>query len=316
MPKDPKQPTGRVAPSEERIESLWNGARRTAEELLVAFSGDGAERIKTLLREGLRKAGQDSGSPAEMETAVPPRTAYARLDAPEVVAAGVEIEVIVGLTDRPTPGVAGGPMARPASSVGDYTLGLQLVADGFRLRDGETLRPTLPVTAAAPYPTASFHLTPEPPQEKIRARTLQAFFEVGGQTLGMAVRSVAVVQNAGLLAGAATPAAPAGMDVAVPTDAAAPDLEIRILLDPDHDGRLLWTFNTPHTGIELPDEAVRTEIGREPQAFARLIVDRVNAKEGKQGIYNQLAGIGQEIADAAPPKLWDLLRAVAAAAAG
>src|SRR5947209_5972900 len=284
-----QQPTRRVVPpSEERIESLWNGARRTAEELLVAFSGDGAERIKTLLREGVRKTAQSPGSLAEMETRglaglrgplaaaageaggtprlvraaaidaalgrlagtwsgaaaiffetpkslpvdvsgrplgrprrrsgtrgaqaseirrpsgtfsdgerslevqgfgiageelplapapapprmEPPRTAYARLDAPEVVAAGVEIEVVVGLAEQPSPGVAGGPMTRPASSVGDYTLGLQLVADGFRLREGETLRPTLPVTAAAPYPTASFHLTPEPQQEKIRARTL------------------------------------------------------------------------------------------------------------------------------------------------
>jgi hypothetical protein len=250
---------------------------------------------------------------AEVE---PPRTAYARLDAPEVIAAEVEIEVLVGLAEKPTLGVAGGPMNPPAGTAGDYTLSLQLVADGFRLRDGETLRRSLPVTAADRYPTASFHLTPGPQGEKIRARTLQAFYEVEGQTLGMAIRSVAVVRDADLVAGAPKPALPGGVDVAIPTDAGAADLEIRILLDPDHEGRLLWTFNSRHAGIDLPDEALRTEIGSDPQAFARLLVDRVNGKEGKTGIYNTLSGIGEEIAQAAPPELRGLLRAAAVAAWG
>ncbi|MDX6484092.1 MAG: hypothetical protein QOE95_1863 [Gaiellaceae bacterium] len=242
----------------------------------------------------------------------PPRSAYARLDAPEVVVAEVEMEVMIGLAKEPSPGVAGAPIIRPASSVGPYTLSLQLVADGFRPREGETLRRGLSVTAEAPYPTATFHLTPEPQGTEVRARTLQAFYEVGGQTIGMAVRPVAVVRSPDLLAGTEKPASLPGVALAIPTDAPPPDLEIRILLDPDHPGRLLWTFNTPHQGIILPDQGLPTEIGGDPKSFTRLLIDRVNSKDGKLGIYPLLAGIGRDIANQMPDELWDLLRAVAA----
>jgi len=224
--------------------------------------------------------------------------------------AGIEIEVVAGLAEQPSPGVLGGPMIRPPASVGPYTLSLHLVADGFRLKEGETLRRDLPVTAAAPYPEATFHLTPEPQAAEVRARTFQAFYEVGGQTIGMAVRPVAVVRSPDLVAGAEKPVAPPGVDLALAADAVAPDLEIRIL-DPDHSGRLLWTFNTPHPGVILPDEAVTTDIGKDPSSFARLLVDRINAADGKTGIYPLLAGIGRDIAKQMPGVLWDLLRAIA-----
>jgi hypothetical protein len=261
--------------------------------------------------------GTGSGERTKPEAAAiseldPPRSAYARLDAPEVVVAEFEMEVAVGLAKEPSPGVAGGPIIRPNTSFGPYTLSLQLVADGFCLKEGETLRRDLSVTAEAPYPTATFHLTPEPQETKVRARTLQVFYELGGQTIGMAVRPVAVVRTPDLLAGTEKPAFPPGVDLAIPADAPPPDLEIRILLDPNHAGRLLWTFNTHHRGIALPDQGLPTEIGADPKSFTRLLVDRVNSKDGKLGIYPLLAGIGREITNQMPGVLWDLLRAVAA----
>ncbi|HYO11951.1 MAG TPA: CHAT domain-containing protein, partial [Thermoanaerobaculia bacterium] len=240
----------------------------------------------------------------------PPRTAYARLEAPETAVMGEEIEVGVGLAEKPTPGVVGGPMTRPESSVGPYSLTVQLVAEGFRLREGETWRRELPVTAEAPYPVAVFHLIPEAQEADVRARSLQAFYEVAGQTLGMAVRPLAVLRKAGEPSHVPElPGAP-GVDLSLPSDAVAADLEIRILIDPDHDGRLLWTFATRHAGIDLPDEVLRTDIG-DARGFARELVDKVNAKEGKVGVYNRLAGIGVEISRNVPDELWELLRAVA-----
>src|SRR5439155_4398510 len=63
----------------------------------------------------------------------PPRSAYALLDCPGVVVAEEEFDLTVGISAAPTAGVTGGPMVRPESSVGPYTLSVQVVADGFRL---------------------------------------------------------------------------------------------------------------------------------------------------------------------------------------
>jgi hypothetical protein len=240
----------------------------------------------------------------------PPRTAYARLDAPETAVVGEEIEVGVGLAEQPTPGVVGGPMTRPETSVGPYSLAVQLVAEGFRLRDGETWRRELPVTAEAPYPVAVFHLIPEAQDADVRARSLQAFYEVAGQTVGMAVRPLAVLRRPGQPAEAPElPGAP-GVDLSLPSDAVAADLEVRILIDADGEGRLLWSFATRHAGIDLPDDVLRTDVG-DARGFARQLVDKVNAREGRVGVYNRLAGIGVEISRNLPDELWVLLRAVA-----
>lgn len=246
----------------------------------------------------------------------PPRTAYARLDAPEVVVAEKEVQVAIGLGEKPTPGVIGGPMTRPETSVGPYTLTVQLVAEGFRLREGETWRRELPVTAEAPWPEALFHLTPEPQEQEDRARSLQAFYEVAGQTMGMAFRPMVVKRSAEEeMAGSPELIWRPGVDLAIPTDMSAPDLEVRILLDPDHDGRLLWTFASRH-GLDLPDEAVRTDIGNDPKGFARQLVDSVSAREGKPRIDRFLAGIGDSIAAKIPGVFWSLFRKVAARAGG
>lgn len=250
----------------------------------------------------------------------PPRTAFARLDAPEVAVAGKEFEVAVGLGEKQSPGVVGGPMERPPSSVGPYTLTVQLVAEGCRLREGETWRRELRVTADEPYPAELFHLTPEPQAEPLRARALQALYSVEGQTMGVAVRPLAVARDqvqAAQAAAAPPPPAEPGVDMSVPTKETAPDLEVRVLLDADHPGRLLWTFQTPYAGVDLPDAPLRTDIGDQPREFARALVDKVNKREGQVGLFPFLSGIGRTVADNLPQEgdfdFWQLLRAVAAA---
>lgn len=246
----------------------------------------------------------------------PPRTAYARLDAPDIAVAEEEIEAVVGLAEKPSPGVSGGPMTRPETSVGSYILTVQLVAEGFRLRDGEKWRRELLVTADDPWPAAVFHLTPEPQEQEVRPRFLQAFYTVSGQTMGMAFRPMVLQRSAEEPAEASDRLDEPGVDLTIPTDMAAPDLEVRILLDPEHEGRLVWTFTSRHRELELPDEALRTSIGSDPKGFARQLVDKVNAREGMPGIYDLLAGIGVSIAEAMPEELWNLLREVAAQVEG
>lgn len=261
------------------------------------------------------KSSPSGSPPPAAEPDDPPRTAYARLDAPDVAVAEEEIEVAVGLTENPSPGVAGGPMTRPESSVGSYILTVQLVAEGFRLREGEKWRRELLVTADDPWPSARFHLIPEPQKEEVRPRSLQAFYTVSGQTMGMAFRPMVVKRSVEETAETPELSEVSGVDLAIPTDMAAPDLEVRIL-NPNHDGWLVWTFASRHPELDLPDEPLRMNIGDDPKGFARHLVDKVNAREGQPGIYDLLAGIGVSIAEAVPDELWPLLREAAERAGG
>lgn len=244
-------------------------------------------------------------------TADPPRTAYAVLNCPDSVVAQQEFTLVVGLGKEQSANVFSGPMERPASSVGPYKLTIQVVADRFILRTGESWRREVMVTAEAPYPTVDFRLTPEPQQENLQPRIIQAMYSVDGQTMGVAFRPITVVKQADLLdALSAKPAEP-GIDFSIPTDRTAPDLTLRILQDVDRQGGLLWTFESPHQGLDLPDEPIKTNIGSDPQGFTRILIQKVNAREGKPGLYSFLRGIGQHIAEKMPQEFWRLLRAVA-----
>jgi len=240
----------------------------------------------------------------------PPRTAYARLTCPEAVIAGVEFELVVGMAPEATPGVSGGSLVRPPTSIGPYELTVQVVADGFTLGQGEAWRHALPVTAAAPYPSFSLHLTAAPQSEQVRARAIQAIYSCGGQSMGFAVRPVAVARSAELLgATAATPADDGGLILNVPTDEPVADLTVRIQRgDSESDGRLLWTFDTPHKNLRLPDAPVASDIGEEPEKFARQLVDGVGVHEGQPGLYAYLLGVGLTISDQVPSEFWSLLR--------
>jgi outer membrane biosynthesis protein TonB len=241
----------------------------------------------------------------------PPRSAYARLDCPDAVVGGAEFELVVGLASTPAPDVVGDPLVRPASSVGPYTLVVQVVAEGFVLRSGESWRVELPVTAAEPYPSTSLHLTALAGPERVKGRTVRAIFSVDGQTMGMAFRSVVVAVSHSILA--ETPVAPqdSGIDLSIPTTWTAPDVTVRILRG-EARGRLLWTFETSR-GVDVPTEPISTDIGddADPRDFAKELIDRVNLREGSPGLFRFLKGVGRTIANELPDAFWDVLRATA-----
>jgi CHAT domain-containing protein len=242
----------------------------------------------------------------------PPRSAYALLDCPGVVVAEEEFELSVGISATPTSGVTGGPMVRPPSSIGPYTLSVQVVADGFRLGGNPgSWKQDLSVTADAPYPTFVLHLAAEPQIERVKPRSIEAMYSVDGQTIGMAVRSVAVVRSRDLVGEAEEKPQDGGVDISIPTDQTAPDLTVRILHSQSESaGRLLWTFESPHK-IPAPDAPVVADIGRNPEAFAKQLVEQVAAHEGQPGLYQYLMGIGNTVSDQIPQEFWETLEAVA-----
>lgn len=258
-----------------------------------------------------RSAG--SGSRAHESAAQElPRRAYAVLDCDEVVVAEREFELNVGLSAAPSSGVVGDPMALPPSVTTSYMLGVHVVAEGFALRAGESWRREVVVTADNPYPTFTLHLIPEPQGERIRARTIRATYSANGQTIGLAVRSAAVVRSADLMAEAGVEPQEAGVDIAVPTEQMAPDLTVRVLMsDVGPEGRLLATLESRYPGVQIPDVPLEVDVGRNPDEFARLLINEMNAREGKPGMYQAMLGIGRTIADQLPQPFWDVLSAVA-----
>ncbi len=250
---------------------------------------------------------------AEPPRADPPRKAYGLLQCPETVVAEDEMELIVGLSREAPAGVAGPPLERPETSVGPYTMTIQVIAEGFTPREGESFRQALPVTAETPFPTVTLHLTAAPQTAAKQKREIHASYTVDGQPLGFAVRYLTVVRKAG--AAPEEPAAASGVNVQVPSAMRAADLTAVIRRQTGSASTLLWTFESPHP-LDLPDKAIPIEIGSAPQDFARRLMNEVNKSQGQEGTYELLIGRGLEIQQHMPPEFWDLLRAANAAAPG
>jgi hypothetical protein len=289
-------------------------AGSAAEEPLVTEPPAGAwDEVETLYYDSGMAASVhldgDLEEPADVDQ--PPRSAYARLDAPDATVMQKVFEISVGLASRPSKDVIAEPLKVPDAVVGPYTLTVQVVADGFSLADGNDWRVDMPVTAREPYPVATMLLVADTQDAPVRARTLQALYEIDGQTIGLAYRSIAVVRDPALLAQAPAATTEPGFDMAVPEGEAAPDLTVRIVRgEEEQAGRLLWTFSTRHE-IEVPHEEVVRDIGDEPEAFASRLIKKMPSYEGKEDLYDYVVGVGDLIAENVPDEFWMLLAAVA-----
>lgn len=249
--------------------------------------------------------------PAEPD---PPRTAYALIEAPDAAAVGQQFEAEIGLSPDPVPGVRFGRLIRPPSSVGPYNLEVQVVADGFEIGDGESWRHNLRVTARRPYPKFTLHMTPAGPVDNdsaVFAGTIHALYSVDGQTIGMAVRPIAVVRDASRLVDAPPPEEAAGANLTIPVGEVPADLTIRISRgDSAAGGRLLWSFGTPHASVTRPDRPLESDIGKQPSDFARRLIDDVGVAEGKPTMYPLLRGKGLTISDHMPREIWPIFAQV------
>jgi CHAT domain-containing protein len=256
---------------------------------------------------------------ARPQASEPPRSVYALLDAPSTVVAEAELDVRVGLSATQSAGVIGDALVLPPSTEYPYVLSLQLVAEGFELADGGAWRREVTATEDAPYPSTVFRLRSLPQEEAVHPRALQVIYSVGGQTIGFAVRPVAVVRTAADRKAAAPREQAPSVDMRVPTERAAPDLTIHILHDPEARERLLWTLESPHEGVAWTAgdaKRVSCDIGEQPREFARQLVQQMSKQEGKKSLKLQMNGIGKRIAQNVPQPVWDAIHAAARAAGG
>jgi hypothetical protein len=252
------------------------------------------------------------GTPKEPD---PPRSAYALLKCEDAVIASVEFTLSVGLAKDLDPEISGAQkLERPSSSVGPYTLQIQITADGFHLKAGELWRNELPVTAAEPYPSLTLHLIPEmQPKKTVWARTITAVYSIDGHTIGVATRSVAIVQSEEHLRNAPHETQDSSATFSIPTDAIPPDLTVTITRGKSS-GRLLWTLDTPWKEVQIPADPLVADVGEYeegPKGYARQLIDSVNIHEGKATLYKHLLGRGLEVGDVVPTEFWEVLRSVA-----
>ena len=286
-------PTATAEPPTATAEPPTTGSAGAAAGTGAAGTGAGAASIGT---------GED-----------PPRSAHARLEAPDAVVAGQAFELVVGLAEQADRAVISEPLVRPATSIGAYTITIQVIADGFSLAQAtDSWRVNLPVTADRPYPAAIIHLVPHGQAEPVRPASIRAMFSIDGHPIGLAIRPVAVVREAALLSEAPAPPAEPGWDMSLPSGAIAPDLTVRIeRAESQSSGRLLVQLLTADPTIPVPDAPLVVDIGRDPAQDLQRVIAQMNAVEGRPTQYVSLRGIGLTIADQLPTVFWDVLREVA-----
>ncbi|HOX27295.1 MAG TPA: CHAT domain-containing protein [Candidatus Krumholzibacteria bacterium] len=254
--------------------------------------------------------------PAEREPAAAPAApggepadkVYARLDCDAYVVAGREFELIVGISNLPSAGVVGSDLEGLRGRC-DYLLKVRVIADGFSLRAGESWRVTLAVTGEQRYPACSLHLTADTPEKRLEPRAIQATYSVDGQVTGTASRAVNVAADESAIPAERESVTPRGRDISLLAGPNPPDLTV-ILCRGNEPGRLLLAMESPHATVDLPDEDLPVEIGEEPAAYARRLIDTMNEREGAKSLYRDLRGFGYRLAKALPDAFWAALQAV------
>lgn len=263
-----------------------------------------------------RETAGSPGGDAEAGVAEPPAEeppkAYAQLDCDETVIAGTEFELAIGLSPTPSRGVIETDdiaIVPPPGTPDEYFLTVHVTAEGFSIRDDERWRHQLAVTPLQSYPTVIVHLIPDAPAGDHTLRVINATYEIGGQVVGAAFRPVVVISNPGIEAPA--PPQPGALDVAIPTGEVPPDLTV-VLHESEKPGRLWLVMGTPYADdVILPDEKIAVDVGGDAREYARLLIDYMNALEGKPGLWDALIGKGRLLAEQLPEAFWITLHEVA-----
>jgi CHAT domain len=262
---------------------------------------------------GIEPAPDAGESPAAVST-TPRAPAYARLACPSAVVVEEDFDLELGLAPRPTRGVTAQPLTLP--DLPSYTLTVQLVVDGFTLRQGEEPTFDLDVTTQEPYPTRTLHLSAMADPELGPLRSILAVFSVDGHTVGSATRAVEVVASRTQLPASAVDAPPTGVDTALPADAQTADLTITISKGDDLDGRrLLWSFQSPHPSVPGSAEPLSSTLGSRPEDFAKGLTKAAGRVQGEL-LKAEITGAGKLIAHVVPVAIHQAIRASAVAVGG
>ena len=245
--------------------------------------------------------------------AEPPASAPAwpHLQAPAAAVAGEVFPIEVGLGQARDAGLDGtGALSVPA---GDYSLGVELMIDGFAVVGDRTF--TIDVTAADRFPKRTVQLLALAAAGLAERRRIGVVYRIGNEMRGYAGREVAVKATAAEASAVAPPPAPApgSIDTSAFATAGAADLTLVIQLGAAADGsRLIWSAVSPHLDLAVPAEAPVSELGSSPQEFLAELVDEASTTPDTLNLYASLVGRGKsQIARRMPAAVRQALHQVA-----
>ncbi len=261
--------------------------------------------------------------PADQPVSV---TAYPDVLAPQVVVAGAAFDLEVGLADAPVPGVAGAAMQLAvAPDQRTFDVEVRVSADGFDAPDGWTARFTTPVRDVT-RGRAHLRLVAHDIPTAVGVGSLLVHFIVDGVMRGAAARAIVVLRDAGVPVPETDPRGASRTDVPPtrPLTARAPgagessdaatrtDIEI-LIAKPDRDptsGRFTLALRTPHA-VDVPDDLPPIDLGKDPQTFAKLIIDEMLRHDRSPLADTLMRSIGRNIARQLPSAFWQAFDAVA-----
>ncbi len=252
--------------------------------------------------------------PEAAPPADPPRSAYARVEALAEVVVETTFALTVGLAKSPTPGVASGQIKRPPSSVGPYTMDIQILANGLEPVDGAALQHSLRITAEAPYPSVELSLRALKDAELADQRSIQVIYKIEGDVVGVAVRSLRVVERADQLGPPSDEPTSEG-HLSIPTTDEPPDLTVIIAPGAAHvPGSLQWTWASPHENAPAAPDDLTSSVGEQLNDYAMGLIRGVATHEADASLRAYLKGIGKRVARKIPQEVMNMIEGACAEA--
>lgn len=239
-------------------------------------------------------------------------TAWPHLEAPVAVVVSRSFPVVVGLGQQVDPLVDGtGPIEVPAA---DYTLGIELLLDGFAIEGDRTF--TLEVTGRDRFPKRTVHLIALDKPGLKEHRRIGVVYRVGQEMRGYAGREVVVKPTAEQASAVAAPAEvprPGGIDTSPFLGLGAADITIVVHQGAAADGSsLVWTALSPLVDIPIPATAPVSNLGSSPERFLDELVREASTSADALDLFASLLGKGSaDIAPLIPGSVQEALRAVA-----
>lgn len=248
----------------------------------------------------------------------PPHRAYGLLDCPAEAVVGQPFEVVVGLSAEQARGVAGPlmplpPLPGPAEE--PYEVVVRIAARGFSFGPGESQRHSLRVSADDPYPSVPVTLIPTAVSERTE-RWITAMYYVGGELVGDAARSLAVVASDGDRTLPAATRSTAGVGELAPTGPRKADLTITILATLTKD-TYHWSWESPHAVI-IPAADPLEFSASGAEVFLGTVLKEVEATElaGVGRVHDDINGAARFVQKLLPVAVLDAIRAVATVMGG
>ncbi len=261
--------------------------------------------------------GQELGKPT---TSAPTLAAWPRLDAPTYVRAGTCFEVVVGLSRRRRPGIAGGRVSlRLPTDVNGIDLTIDLIANAVdapagwsrslvvSVTDPWSARATFTLRARDPIGPEPFHLT-----------MVEVRYVIGGEICGTASRPLIVGASHVDLPGSAAIGTPwlkqaeAVSGVTFVRDREAADLTIEFA-KPDVNpalGSYTCRLYSPHL-IATSRGPFEIDLGQDAKTFARGIIEEVRHYSGNELADIWMRALGSLISERLPPEALAALSEVA-----